>query len=205
MVAAGPGQSEKKPAQTKKAMTMKRLMTEMAMVLGALVYAAHGAGPAAAETFITVASTTSTQHSGLYDYILPRFTTKTGITVRVIAVGTGQAVRLAKNGDADVLFVHHKASEEKFVADGFGIRRFDVMVNDFVLLGPESDPAVVGGRRTSPRRFRKSPGPRQRLPRAATTAARIRRNCLYGRRRAPTRRRPRARGTGRRGPAWGRP
>ena len=104
-------------------MTMKRLMTGMAMVLGALVYAAHGAGPAAAETFITVASTTSTQNSGLYDYILPRFTTKTGITVRVIAVGTGQAVRLAKNGDADVLFVHHKASEEKFVADGFGIRR----------------------------------------------------------------------------------
>ena len=126
-------------------MTMKRLMTGMAMVLGALVYAAHGAGPAAAETFITVASTTSTQNSGLYDYILPRCTTKTGITVRVIAGGTGQAVRLARNGDADVLFVHHKASEEKFVADGFGIRRFDVMVNDFVLLGPESDPAVVGG------------------------------------------------------------
>ena len=82
---------------------MKRLMTGMAMVLGALIYAAHGTGPAAAETFITVASTTSTQNSGLYDYILPRLTTKTGITVRVIAVGTGQAVRLARNGDADVL------------------------------------------------------------------------------------------------------
>ena len=124
---------------------MKRLMAGMVMVLGALVYAAHGAGPAAAETFITVASTTSTQNSGLYDHILPRFTARTGITVRVIAVGTGQAVRLARNGDADVLFVHHQRSEEKFVADGFGIRRFDVMVNDFVLLGPKSDPAVVGG------------------------------------------------------------
>ncbi len=124
---------------------MKRLMTGMAMVLGALVYAVHGAGPAAAETFITVASTTSTQNSGLYDHILPKFTANTGIKVRVIAVGTGQAVRMARNGDADVLFVHHKASEEKFVADGFGVRRFDVMVNDFVLLGPKSDPAIVGG------------------------------------------------------------
>ncbi|MAF95777.1 MAG: sulfate transporter [Rhodospirillaceae bacterium] len=123
---------------------MKRLMTGLVVALAALV-----AGSAAAETFITVASTTSTQNSGLYDHILPRFTARTGITVRVIAVGTGQAVRMARNGDADVLFVHHKRSEEKFVADGFGVGRFDVMYNDFVLLGPVNetgaDPAGVGG------------------------------------------------------------
>jgi tungstate transport system substrate-binding protein len=99
----------------------------------------------AAETFITVASTTSTQNSGLYGYLLPKFTKKTGIKVRVIAVGTGQAVRLARNGDADVLFIHHKASEEKFVAEGFGVRRFDVMYNDFVIVGPQTDPAGVKG------------------------------------------------------------
>lgn len=96
-------------------------------------------------TYITVASTTSTQNSGLFKKILPAFTAKTGIAVRVVAVGTGQAIRLARQGDADVLFVHHKPSEEKFVADGYGIKRFDVMYNDFVLVGPASDPAEVRG------------------------------------------------------------
>ena len=124
---------------------MKRLMTGLAMVLGALVYAALVSGPAAAETFITVASTTSTQNSGLYDHLLPKFTRKTGIQVRVVAVGTGQAIRLAENGDADVLLVHHKASEEKFVKAGYGVKRTDVMYNDFVIVGPKTDPAGVKG------------------------------------------------------------
>jgi len=101
----------------------------------------------AADRFITVASTTSTENSGLFKVLLPPYTKKTGIEVRVVAVGTGQAIKLARNGDADVLFVHHKPSEEKFVADGMGIKRFDVMYNDFVIIGPSGDPAKVKGMR----------------------------------------------------------
>lgn len=99
----------------------------------------------AAERFITVASTTSTENSGLFKQLLPLFEKKSGIQVRVVAVGTGQAVRLAERGDADVLFVHHKPSEEKFVADGFGVKRLDVMYNDFVVVGPKADPATIAG------------------------------------------------------------
>ena len=99
----------------------------------------------AADRFITVASTTSTMNSGLFDYILPIFTKKSGIEVRVVAVGTGKAIRLAKSGDADVLFVHHRPSEEAFVKDGFGVKRYDVMYNDFVIVGPKADPASVKG------------------------------------------------------------
>jgi len=99
----------------------------------------------AADDYITVASTTSTENSGLYEHLLPKFTGKTGIEVRVVAVGTGQAIRLAENGDADVLLVHHTPSEKEFVAAGFGVERFDVMYNDFVLIGPQSDPADIGG------------------------------------------------------------
>lgn len=103
-------------------------------------------GPAVAEDrFITVQSTTSTQNSGLFDAILPAFTEATGIEVRVVAVGTGQAIKNATNGDGDVLLVHAKPAEEKFVADGFGVARFDVMYNDFVVVGPASDPAGVNG------------------------------------------------------------
>jgi len=94
---------------------------------------------------ITVASTTSTENSGLFAYLLPLFTAETGIDVRVVAVGTGQAIRLAANGDADVLFVHHPPSEHKFVADGLGLARHAVMHNDFVLVGPDDDPASVKG------------------------------------------------------------
>ena len=94
---------------------------------------------------ITVASTTSTQNSGLFDYLLPRFTAETGIEVNVVAVGTGQAIRIATNGDADVLLVHHEASERKFVADGLGLARHPVMHNDFVLVGPAADPAGISG------------------------------------------------------------
>ncbi len=95
------------------------------------------------ERFITLASTTSTQNSGLYDYLLPIFTTKTGIEVRVISVGTGQAITIAQNGDADALLVHHRPSEDAFVAQGYGIERRDVMYNDFVIIGPKADPAKV--------------------------------------------------------------
>lgn len=95
------------------------------------------------DRFITVASTTSTKNSGLYDFILPQFTEKTGIEVRVVAVGTGKAIRLAQNGDADVLLVHHRKSEEKFVAEGFGVTRRDVMYNDFIVVGPKQDPAGI--------------------------------------------------------------
>jgi tungstate transport system substrate-binding protein len=103
-------------------------------------------GPAIAQDkFITVASTTSTENSGLFGYLLPIFQEKTGIEVRVVAVGTGQAIELARNGDADVLFVHHRPSEEKFVAEGFGVERHEVMYNDFVIVGPASDPAGIKG------------------------------------------------------------
>ncbi|SLN57399.1 substrate-binding domain-containing protein [Oceanibacterium hippocampi] len=95
----------------------------------------------AGERFITLASTTSTDNSGLFAYLLPIFEAKTGIAVRVVAVGTGQAIRIAQNGDADVILVHHKPSEEKLVADGHGIKRYDVMYNDFIVVGPADDPA----------------------------------------------------------------
>ena len=100
---------------------------------------------AAQEKSIVVASTTSTQDSGLFDHLLPLFKAKTGIEVKVVALGTGQALDTGRRGDADVLFVHAKPQEEKFVADGFGVQRFDVMYNDFVLIGPRADPARIKG------------------------------------------------------------
>lgn len=98
----------------------------------------------AAETII-LQSTTSTANSGLYDHLLPIFKSATGISVNVVAVGTGQAIKNASNGDGDVLLVHAKAAEEEFVAAGFGVERYDVMYNDFVVVGPEQDPAKIGG------------------------------------------------------------
>ena len=115
-------------------------------ILGLLLGVAIAAGPAAAEDrFITVASTTSTQDSGLFDYLLPIFAKKTGIEVRIVAVGTGQAIKIGQQGDADVLFVHDRAGEEKFVADGYGVKREPLMYNDFIIVGPETDPARVTG------------------------------------------------------------
>jgi tungstate transport system substrate-binding protein len=99
----------------------------------------------AQQRFITVASTTSTEQSGLFKHLLPFFEKKTGIQVRVVALGTGQALDMARRGDADVVFVHARPLEEKFLADGFGVQRYDVMYNDFILVGPKSDPAKVGG------------------------------------------------------------
>lgn len=98
---------------------------------------------AAQEKFITVSSTTSTEQSGLFGAILPQFKAKTGIAVRVVAQGTGQALKTGEKGDADVVFVHDPASEKKFVEAGFGVKRQEVMYNDFVIVGPEADPAGV--------------------------------------------------------------
>src|SRR5688572_2954308 len=95
--------------------------------------------------YITVASTTSTEQSGFFRHLLPHFEKKTGIQVRVVALGTGQALDMGRRGDADVVFVHARPLEEKFVAQGYGVRRYEVMYNDFVLIGPRADPAKVAG------------------------------------------------------------
>ncbi|MBI1944006.1 MAG: extracellular solute-binding protein [Betaproteobacteria bacterium] len=97
------------------------------------------------ERFITVASTTSTEQSGLFKHLLPIFENRTGIQVRVVALGTGQSLDMGKRGDADVVFVHAQGLEEKFAAEGYGVKRFEVMYNDFVLVGPKSDPAKISG------------------------------------------------------------
>jgi tungstate transport system substrate-binding protein len=106
------------------------------------VFAGHAS---AQEKSIVVASTTSTQDSGLFGHILPMFKAKTGIDVKVVAQGTGQALDTARRGDADVVFVHAKPAEEKFLSEGFGVKRYPVMYNDFVLIGPKADPAGVKG------------------------------------------------------------
>jgi tungstate transport system substrate-binding protein len=108
--------------------------------------AAQQAQDLAQEKSIVVASTTSTEDSGLFGYLLPLFKSATGIDVKVVAQGTGQALDTARRGDADVVFVHAKSAEEKFLAEGFGVKRYPVMYNDFVLIGPQSDPAGVKGR-----------------------------------------------------------
>ena len=118
----------------------------LTFALAALAVTGFAAAPAAAQDkSIVVSSTTSTQDSGLFGYILPMFKEKTGIDVKVVAQGTGQALDTGRRGDADVVFVHAKAQEEKFVAEGHGVKRHDVMYNDFVLIGPKSDPAKVAG------------------------------------------------------------
>ena len=130
--------------------------TLLGLVLGALLLL-----PAASVTladddnFIIVQSTTSTQNSGLFEHILPKFTKKTGIEVRVVAVGTGQALKNARNGDGDVVFVHSKPDEEKFVAEGWGVKRYPVMYNDFVIVGPASDPAGIAGLKEADKAFKR--------------------------------------------------
>ena len=109
----------------------------------------------AQERSITVASTTSTEQSGLFGHILPIFTRETGITVRVVALGTGQALDVGRRGDADVVFVHDRAAEERFVADGFGGPRRHVMFNDFVITGPAADPARIAGLRDTAEALRR--------------------------------------------------
>jgi tungstate transport system substrate-binding protein len=124
-------------------------MNDLRRRLLALLAAAALAAPAfvqAQERSITVASTTSTEQSGLFGHLLPAFTGATGIAVKVVAVGTGQALDIGRRGDADVVFVHDRAAEDRFVAEGFATARQDVMYNDFVVLGPRSDPAKAAGR-----------------------------------------------------------
>ena len=115
------------------------------LLLGLGVALAAG-GAVAQDKFITMASTTSTEQSGLFPQLLPVFRQATGIDVRVVAVGTGQALDIGRRGDADILFVHDRAAEEKFVAEGSGVKRWPVMYNDFVLVGPKADPAGVQGK-----------------------------------------------------------
>jgi len=127
------------------------LRTALVGAVGALILVAAGAPAVLAPAFaqersIVMASTTSTEQSGLFSHLLPAFKQATGIDVRVVAVGTGQALDIARRGDADVVFVHDRAAEEKFVAEGFGLERRPVMYNDFVLVGPKADPAGVRGR-----------------------------------------------------------
>ena len=121
------------------------------LMLGLLL---SGTGQAE-ERFIILQSTTSTQNSGLFDAILPRFRAKTGIEVRVVAVGTGQALKNARNGDGDVLLVHARPEEEAFVTAGWGVKRYDVMYNDFVIVGPANDPVGIAGLRQAGTALRK--------------------------------------------------
>jgi tungstate transport system substrate-binding protein len=111
----------------------------------AAALAACAFSASAQERFITVASTTSTEQSGLFGYLLPIYEQQTGVKVRVVALGTGQALDVGRRGDADVVFVHARAAEDKFLAEGHGVKRFPVMYNDFLLIGPKSDPAKVAG------------------------------------------------------------
>jgi tungstate transport system substrate-binding protein len=124
------------------ALTVRKVSSILLMVL-----LSGAASAVSAQKFITVASTTSTEQSGLFRHILPIFEKKTGIEVRVVALGTGQALDLARRGDADVVFVHARQAEEKFIAEGYGVKRLPVMYNDFVLIGPKQDPAGIAGGR----------------------------------------------------------
>ena len=117
------------------------------IALAGLILISVGLVPAGAqERFLTLASTTSTEQSGFFDHLLPRFTEKTGIPVKVVALGTGQALDIGRRGDADVIFVHDREAEERFVAQGFGTKRHEVMYNDFIIIGPKADPATAAGK-----------------------------------------------------------
>jgi tungstate transport system substrate-binding protein len=120
---------------------MKHRPIALAAIFALVIHAAA----VAQERAIVVASTTSTEQSGLFGFLLPRFSAKAGINVKVVAVGTGQALDIGRRGDADVVFVHDRPAEEKFMAEGFGVHRYDVMYNDFVVVGPSSDPAHIAG------------------------------------------------------------
>lgn len=123
----------------------RRLTVRMLAAAGLVTAGLLGNAAAFAQSSIVVASTTSTEQSGLFSYLLPEFKKASGIDVKVVALGTGQAIDMARRGDADVLFVHDKVAEEKFVADGFAAKRQEVMYNDFVLIGPKADPAGTKG------------------------------------------------------------
>jgi tungstate transport system substrate-binding protein len=156
-------------------MLNRRLLIATA-VLGAMI--AFAPPSRAQDKSIVVASTTSTRDSGLFDYMLPRFKAKTGITVKVVAQGTGKALDTGRRGDADVLFVHARAREMKFVEEGYGVKRYPVMYNDFVVVGPKDDPAGVKGMRDVARAFQtikdKKAGFISRGDRSGTNGAELR-------------------------------
>ena len=151
---------------------MQRPLIILLMVFGLILPSA------AEERSIIVASTTSTEQSGLFSFILPRFTAKTGIHVNVVAVGTGQALDIGRRGDADVVFVHDKPAEEKFMAEGFGVKRSDVMYNDFVVIGSKNDPAHIANEKNVLEAFRKIAAAKapfiSRGDRSGTNAAELR-------------------------------
>jgi tungstate transport system substrate-binding protein len=123
----------------------RRNLVRLLAIAGVVSTGLLSSATAFAQSSIVVASTTSTEQSGLFSYLLPEFKKVSGIDVKVVALGTGQAIDMARRGDADVLFVHDKVAEEKFVADGFAAKRLEVMYNDFVLIGPKADPAATKG------------------------------------------------------------
>jgi tungstate transport system substrate-binding protein len=124
---------------------MKKMISKLLLFALFVTSSIQGTQVYAQEKSIVVSSTTSTEQSGLFNYILPIFKMKSGIEVKVVAVGTGQALDIGRRGDADVVFVHDKPAEEKFVEEGFSTKRYEVMYNDFILIGPKSDPAKIGG------------------------------------------------------------
>jgi tungstate transport system substrate-binding protein len=130
-------------------------MKHRSLTLAAILVSLPISAGFAQERSVVVASTTSTEQSGLFGFLLPRFSAKTSIQVKVVAVGTGQALDIGRRGDADVVFVHDRPAEEKFMADGFGVRRFEVMYNDFIVIGPLVDPAHIAGGKDVIEAFRK--------------------------------------------------
>ena len=151
---------------------------------------------------IVVASTTSTQDSGLFGHILPLFKQKTGIVVKVVARGTGQALDTARRGDADVVFVHAREAEEKFIAQGFGVKRHSVMYNDFVIIGPKDDPVSIKGARNAAFALQSIKAKGAPFISRGDRSAPISPNSTSGRRPASTSRRRLGRGTNRSGRAW---
>lgn len=159
-------------------MSQRRRLRTFALIAMGLVFVASPSLHAQSSPFIVMASTTSTEQSGLFGHLLPAFTQRTGMTVRVVALGTGQALAVAGRGDADLLFVHDRPAEEAFVAQGLGLSRRDVMYNDFVIVGPTGDPAGVAGMRDVSRALRKIAESRQpflsRGDKSGTHAAELR-------------------------------
>ena len=158
----------------------------------------------AQDKFIVMSSTTSTEQSGLFAHLLPAFKKASGIDVRVVAQGTGQALDMGRRGDADVLFVHDQVAEEKFVAEGFGLERRPVMYNDFVVVGPKADPAGVKGKDVVEALKKLGASQGRRSSRAATRAAPTPPSCATGRPPASTRRRARWPATRNAAAAWAR-
>ena len=173
------------------------------VVLAASITLVAAACARAQDKSIVVASTTSTQDSGLFGHILPLFKAKTGIDVKVVALGTGQALDMARRGDADVVLVHAREAEEKFIAEGHGVKRYSVMYNDFIIIGPKDDPASIKGARNVAFALQaiKAKGAHP-SSRAATARAPISPNSTSGRPPASTSRRRLGRGTNRSGRAW---